>query len=267
MDYEQRGESMEKAITIYDRLAEQNAMQAVEMMGQAMARSGMFGITKVEQGIVLALTSLMERKSVTELAREFHIIEGKLTMRADSMQAKFQQDSGRIHWKQTDELVCEAIFSHPEYCPDGVTVKVTLDELKASGVAVGRGGELKTNYAKHPRQMLRARAISEGVRMVDPKVIVGVYTPEEVSDFREQRPVRDAEYEPLLPRRELPVPKPVTELIPEDNREVATAYLRSIGWLASGESLESLKPGHVREIQGRLEKFIEAAEKWQADNE
>lgn len=260
---------MNQVVTIYDRLAEQDALKAVEVMGQAMARSGMFGITKVEQGVVLALTSLMERKSVTELARKFHIIEGKLTMRADAMQAEFQERGGRILWKQTDEKVCEAVFSHAEYCPDGVTVKLTLDELKTSGVAIGKGGKLKANYQKHPRQMLRARAISEGVRMVDPSVIVGVYTPEEVSDFREQRPIRnvqDAEFEDLLPRQELPAPKSALELIPEAQQGVAVDYLKSIGWLAMGEELENLKPGHLREIQNRLDKFLVAVEKWEADN-
>lgn len=261
----------ENSITIYDRLAEQNAMQAVEMMGKAMAASGMFGITKAEQGIVLALTSLMERRSVTELAREFHIVEGKLTMRADAMQAKFQKAGGRVIWKRTDEKVCEAIFVDDELCPDGNTVTVTMDELKASGVAIGRGGELKVNYQKFPRQMLRARAISEGVRMTRPEVIVGVYTPEEVSDFGNQRPlrsVRDAEYEPILkPRGEIAAPQSAEELIPDDIQPYAIGYLRGVDWLAEGETLEDLKPGHLQQIQQNTDRFIAAVQKWQADNE
>jgi len=261
---------MNQAVTIYDRLAEQNAMQAVEMMGRAMAASGMFGITKVEQGVVLALTSLMERKSVTELARKFHIVEGRLTMRADAMQAEFQQAGGRILWKQTDEKVCEAVFSHPEYCPDGVIVRVTLDELKRTGVAVAGSGKLKANYEKFPRQMLRARAISEGVRMVDPSVIVGVYTPEEVSDFGNQRPLRpvqDAEYEPLLKPEAIEAPKAVEDIIPGGQHEAAEKYLQSIDWLHADGVLEDLKPGHVLQIQQRPEAFLAAVQKWQADNE
>jgi hypothetical protein len=267
----QKGEAMNQtAITIYDRLAEQNAMQAVEMMGNAIARCGMFGVTKPEQGIVLALTSLMERRSVTELARQFHIIEGKLTMRADAMQAAFQADTGRITWITTTETECVAEFIHPEYCPDGVTVRITLDELRASGVAIGRGGELKTNYQKFPRQMLRARVISEGVRMVDPSVLVGVYTPEEVSDFGEQRPVRpiqDAEYQPVLkPRGEIAAPKRAEELIPADKQEATVAYLQNIGWLAAGEKLADLKAGHLRQIQEKTDRFLAAVENWEAQN-
>lgn len=271
MFQDQKGEQMNQAVTIYDRLAEQNALQAVEMMGQAMARSGMFGITKPEQGIVLALTSLMERRSVTELARKFHIIEGKLTMRADAMQAAFQADQGRIKWICSDDQVCEAMYYHPDFAPDWVTVKVTIDELRASGVAIGKSGNLKDNYQKFPRQMLRARNISEGVRMVHPECIVGVYTPEEVSDFREQRPLRpvhDAEYEPVLkPREQIAAPKTAEEIIPEELRPYAIGYLRSIDWLAEGEVLDDLKPGHLAQIAQKADGFIAAVQKWQADNE
>jgi hypothetical protein len=261
--------SNEKVVTIYDRLAEQNAMQAVEKMGQAMARSGMFGITKVEQGIVLALTSLMERKSVTELARKFHIIEGQLTMKASAKHAEFQANGGRVVWVETNDTACEAVFKHPDYCPKGVTVRVTMEELQRSGVAIGRNGKLKANYQKFPRQMLRARVISEGVGMVDPSVGVGVYTSEEVSDFSGQRPVRpvqDADYEEMLPRQELPVSKSAEELIPEEKHQSAIAYLQSVDWLAAGQSLADLRPGHIRDIQNRLSEFLTAVDKWEIDN-
>jgi hypothetical protein len=249
---------METGLTIYDRLAEQDILKVVEMMGNAMARSGMFGITKPEQGIILALTSLMERKSVTELARKFHIIEGRLSMRADAMQAEFQAGGGRITWKQTNETICEAVFSHPEYCPEGVAVKITMDELKKTGVATS-GGKLKGTYEKHPRQMLRARVISEGVRMVDPGVIVGVYTPEEVSDFRESAPSRpvDAKFEALMSTPE-PAEATVEDLIPGGKHESAEKYLQSIDWLAAGETLEDLKPGHRQMIQKNTARFLAA---------
>lgn len=47
----------------------------------------------------------------------------------------------------------------------------------------------KGNWAKYPRQMLRARVISEGIRATFPACCVGVYTPEEVADF-DDRPAQ-----------------------------------------------------------------------------
>jgi hypothetical protein len=38
-------------------------------------------------------------------------------------------------------------------------------------------------WRSYPRQMLRSRCISEGIRTVFPGVVVGTYTPEEVQDM------------------------------------------------------------------------------------
>jgi len=45
----------------------------------------------------------------------------------------------------------------------------------------GLGG--KDNWSKYPRQMLRARVLSEGIRATFPGCNTGFYTPEEVQDF------------------------------------------------------------------------------------
>jgi hypothetical protein len=46
-------------------------------------------------------------------------------------------------------------------------------------------------YKKYPRQMLRSRCVSEGVRTVYPAATSGMYVPEEVQDFDEPRPIKD----------------------------------------------------------------------------
>lgn len=119
-------------------------------------------------------------------------------MRSDAMQAEFQRHGGRLTWIKSDDKVCEAEFSHPLYQPKPLKIAVTLKELTDSEVAMTwqkknvnerwvndyqKPKVLKDTYRKFPRQMLRARVISEGVRAVDPGVIVGIYTPEEVQDF------------------------------------------------------------------------------------
>lgn len=64
----------------------------------------------------------------------------------------------------------------------------------------------KDTWKQYPRQMLRARVISEGIRTVYPGVAVGVYTPEEVQDF-DTKPMVDVtpgEQEPQSGGRILP---------------------------------------------------------------
>ena len=67
------------------------------------------------------------------------------------------------------------MFSHPQ--GGELEIEWTMDRAKAAGLTG------KQTWKQYPRQMLRARVISEGIRTVYPGVAVGVYTPEEVGDF------------------------------------------------------------------------------------
>lgn len=160
---------------VYSRMTG-SPLDAAQTMGAALAKSGLFGVANPEQGLVLALEAMHQQRSIMDLARKYHVIKGRLSMRADAMQAEFQADEGRIVWTETTNEVCEAQFSHPQFQPEPVTVRWTMADAKKAGLSGG-------NWDKYPRQMLRARVISEGVRMVHPGILVGVYTPEEVQDF------------------------------------------------------------------------------------
>lgn len=134
-----------------------------------------------------------------EALTRFHIINDRPVMRADAMQAEFQRRGGIIQWKEWTREVCRAIYLHPTHAPEpGIEIITTLAEMMESGEAMqwdkeaanekGSKGKmvLKTNYRTMPHKMLRARNISEGVRMVLPGVVVGIYTPEEAEDIRRE---------------------------------------------------------------------------------
>lgn len=161
---------------VYSRMRG-DPLTAAATMGAALAKSKLFGIDAPEQGMVLALEAMHQQRSVMDLAREFHVIKGRLSMRADAMQAKFQRDGGKVTWLESTADVARVQVSHPIHAPEPVAVEVLMATLKAAGVATS------DTYKKFPRQMLRARAISEAVRMVHPGIVVGIYTPEEVEGF------------------------------------------------------------------------------------
>jgi hypothetical protein len=70
----------------------------------------------------------------------------------------------------------------------------------------------KDNYKKFPRQMLRARVISEGVRAVYPGVLQGMYTPEEVGEFDAPRTApRSVKAEPVVIEQVIQAPVVVVE--------------------------------------------------------
>lgn len=163
---------------IYNKITD--PIQAIQVMGEMIWGSGMFGCVKPEQGMVLAMTCLAEGKAPLELAKTYHIIEGKLSMRADAMLGRYLTTGGKVKWLVRSDTEVRAIWSK-----DGndVEISATLDEFKNNGVAIGANGKLKANWQKFPRQMLTARCVSEGVRLLAPQIVSGIYTPEEVQDF------------------------------------------------------------------------------------
>ena len=148
----------------------------LQVMAKQVAASRLFAGVETEQAaFTLMMLCQAEGLHPATAIRRYHIIKGRPTMRADAMQAEFQDKGGLIRWVRSDAFECAARFVHPVHAPEpGVTVSLSMEEAQERG--------LTTNalYGKFPSQMLRARVISEGVRMVLPGVIVGIYSAEEV---------------------------------------------------------------------------------------
>lgn len=152
-------------------------MQDIEKMGTAVAKSGLFGIKTQEQAVALMLIAQAEGLHPAIAARDYHVIQGRPALKADAMLARFQQAGGKVEWKTYTDAEVTGIFSHP--AGGSVTLTWTLEQAKRIGLAS------KDNWKNYPRAMLRARVISEGIRTVYPGCVVGVYTPEEVEDFKQ----------------------------------------------------------------------------------
>ena len=147
----------------------------IQMMAAAVAKSGLFGIRTPDQAMALMLIAQAEGLHPAIAARDYHVINGKPTLKADAMLARFQQAGGTLKWEKYTDTVCSAIVSHPQ--GGSVTIEWTID------MAVRAQLTKNPTWKSYPRQMLRARVISEGIRTVFPGVAVGVYTQEEAEDF------------------------------------------------------------------------------------
>jgi hypothetical protein len=152
----------------------------MERMAVAVAKSGLFGMKTPEQAMSLMLIAQAEGVHPARAIQEYHIIQGRPALRADAMLARFQAAGGRVEWTcYTDARVCGK-FSHPQ----GGTVEIdwTQERAKAAGLLN------RDNWKSYPRQMLRSRVISEGVRTVYPGSAAGIYTAEEVQDMVDVTP-------------------------------------------------------------------------------
>ena len=163
------------AAGVYDRISD--PMSAIKTLGRSIFLSGIFGLDKPEQGEILAMQCMVEKKSPLELARTYHFIQGQLAIRSDALLAKFHQAGGTVDWtERTDEKV-KATFRKGSSSAD---IVADLKEYVGNGTALGKDKQLKDNWKKWPRRMLTARAISEGVRLIAPECCFGTYTVEEL---------------------------------------------------------------------------------------
>jgi hypothetical protein len=156
-------------------------MDAIERMAERMVKSRLFGVENIDQAVALMLVAQADGLHPAVAARDYHVIQGRPTLKADAMMARFQQAGGRVEWQDYTDLKVSGLFSHPQ-SPKPVLIEWTLEQAKRIGLAN------KDNWRKYPRQMLRARVISEGVRTTYPAIATGVYTPDEVQDFEPQAP-------------------------------------------------------------------------------
>ena len=153
-------------------------------MGQKFAKSGMGGCTKVEQGEIIMMECMARRMSPLEFVKDYHLVNGKVTMRADAMAAKFNQAGGHIAWEEFSDKLAKATFTDRR--GHKTTISYGIEEAAKAGVA-NRAGAWK----QHTAAMLRARLISKAIRMVAPECITGCYTEDEISggDVQVEKPL------------------------------------------------------------------------------
>lgn len=193
-------------------------VDAVWKMAQSVAASNLFGMKDPNQAMALMLVAQAEGMHPALAARDYHVINGRPALKADAMLARFQAAGGKVQWKKYTDTAVSAVISHPS--GGDVEIEWTMDMAQRAGLT-------KNNtWRSYPRQMLRARVISEGIRTVFPGVAVGTYTPEEVGDMP---PPRD-----VTPRDVTPQPAPPSDTL--------KAILEDIEAAKSEADLADVKP-------------------------
>ncbi len=177
------------ALAIYQKM---EPMAAVRELGDAIAKSGMFGCQSVEQGKVFALECLTTGIPPLTMAKRYHVIGNQLSMRADFMLAEFHRRGGKSKWitRTADGAAIQLAKDGADPETFALTWEdaqkepfpyVGSDKTVVAELAAGKKPTLKAKWAT-PRsrmQMLAARVVSDGVRAMMPEVNEGRYTPEE----------------------------------------------------------------------------------------
>ena len=150
----------------------------IERVALAIAKGGLFGSSDPNAVLTLCLLAQAEGQHPAVVFRDYHIIQGKPAKKADAMLRDFVQAGGKVEWHALDDTIADATFSHP----GGGTVRIDWTMKRA------QQAQLATPmWKKYPRQMLRSRVISEGVRSVYPGATSGLYEVGEVQDIVAER--------------------------------------------------------------------------------
>jgi len=149
-------------------------LKDMQIMAEAVAKSGLFGMKSADQALALMLVAQSENQHPATITQDYDIIQGKACRKTHSVMARFQQMGGKVEWHQLTDTIAEATFSHPA----GGTLRIewTIEQAKKANLTG------KDNWKNYPRAMLRARVIAEGVRAVYPAAIGGMMVAEEVQD-------------------------------------------------------------------------------------
>lgn len=163
------------------------------MACHVVASSKMFQYNKAEEVMAVAMMiasteNLPMLRAVGVVSRQYDIIEGRPSMKAQAMLARFQDDGGTYEIIQKDKNGCIIQFEHPAYARGKPYVqKFMFADATSSGLAMAKAGSVKNNWAMSTEQMCFSRAVSWGLRTVRPGIVLGMYTPEELEDMRDER--------------------------------------------------------------------------------
>lgn len=166
-----------------------NSMQDIAVAGELIARSGMLGAKNPAEGFLIAATCLQEGMSFLKFGEKYNVIAGRISIKAEAMLAKLLELGGdyKVLDRSADKASLKLRFREAEFVST-----LTWEEAQNESYTRAKDGKsLKDNWSTPRRraQMLWARAVSDGVRVVCPLATQGTYTPEEVMDFDDPRPV------------------------------------------------------------------------------
>ena len=184
-------------------------------IGKAFAESGMFpdiksaaqAVVKIQAGAEMGIPPFAAMSGI-------HIIQGKPTIGAGLMAANVKA-SNKYDYKvieQTDKVCSIDFYKGKEKLGNST---FTIDDARKAGTK---------NLDKFPKNMLFARAISNGVKFYTPDVFSGpVYTPEEFDVVTQDVEHTDIKEEVTHAVEKLPLLTTVDEL--KEFKKILPAYI------------------------------------------
>jgi hypothetical protein len=173
-------------------------------LGRVLAESGYFrDVRQAAQAVVKVLAGMELGIGPIRAMTDLYVIEGKVGVGAGVIASRIKA-SGKYDYRvvRLDDTECEILFA--QILPGGKretlgTSRFTMDDARKAGL-LSRPG---SSWQRFPRNMLFARALSNGARWFTPDVFGGaIYTREELEESAPPEP------EPPIPSHTPEDPSP-----------------------------------------------------------
>lgn len=167
------------ALRRYHMVDGKPSMRADAMQGEFTAKHGGGIIWHVRTDEMVAATFFARKEQIDDKSREraikrFDLLWSLMTEDKPPLRSKLMVEVAKLS-VENEETIIRTIQD-----ADDKKVSMAWDKEKNSW-------KKKHNWQQSPRQMLTARTITEGVRLVRPEIIAGIYSTEEEQDMLADR--------------------------------------------------------------------------------
>ena len=178
------------ALTVWDLIRQPAAMKSLFELAGILYQSGLFkGLQDAKQSVAKIIAGLELGIPPVQALTNIDIIEGQITPSAASIAALVNR-SGKYRYKvrTLEDDICIIDFFSKEF--DGKMVHLGESKFTMQDALRAKLSN-KGVWKQYPRNMLWARAMTNGVRWMCPDVFSGkVYTPEELGKDDKPRRLR-----------------------------------------------------------------------------
>lgn len=161
-------------LSVYDRV---DPLAFIAQFGKVYAMTKAGGCKTEQDGQLMALICLTERKTIFQIAKRYHLMDGKLVVKSEQMLSDFKKAGGQVEWINDGSDGQAASLKLTDWNKVTATYSFTIDRARKAGYIKD-----KSNWEKRPDQMLRARCVSDLMRMQWPEISDGDYTQDEIED-------------------------------------------------------------------------------------
>lgn len=167
---------MGSEIQLYSKI--NDPIAACQQLGTWFGTSGMFGFSKVEQGMVAAFAMMTEGLTPFEFKARYHVTpSGDIIPKAHHVLAEFIRNGGKFEWIKDGEDGQAARLKLEFKDRKPVEYEYTIKMAERAGLLKDKSG-----WLKDPGKQLRARCETGGVAMICPEIVtkVGIVDDEEI---------------------------------------------------------------------------------------